>query len=73
MKIVLTQGFPQIFGQNQILSQSLKNETNRLLVFQRVALNGQLNSDLEKISNWAHQWKMPFNVDPKKQVQEAIF
>ena len=41
--------------------------------FQRAVLNGQLNSDLEKISNWAHQWKMYFNVDPKKQVQEAIF
>ena len=33
----------------------------------------QLNSDLEKISNWAHQWKMSFNPDPKKQAQEVIF
>ena len=30
----------------------------------------QLNSDLEKKSNWAYQWKMSFNPDPKKQVQE---
>ena len=29
----------------------------------------QLNSDLETISHWAHQWKMSFNPDPKKQAQ----
>ena len=33
----------------------------------------QLNSDLEKISNWAHHWKTSFNPDPKKQAQEVIF
>ena len=33
----------------------------------------QLNSDLEKIFNWAHQWKMSFNPDPQKQAQEVIF
>ena len=32
-----------------------------------------LNSDLMKISNWAFQWKMRFNPDPKKQAQEVIF
>ena len=33
----------------------------------------QLNSNLEKISNWTHHWKMSFNPDPKKQAQEVIF
>ena len=32
-----------------------------------------LNNDLSKISNWAFQWKMSFNPDPSKQVQEVIF
>ena len=32
-----------------------------------------LNSDLMKISNWAFQWKMRFNPDPKKQAHEVIF
>ena len=32
-----------------------------------------LNKDLEKISNWATQWKMNFNPDTTKQVQEVIF
>ena len=32
-----------------------------------------LNSDLIKISDWAFQWKMRFNSDPKKQAQEVIF
>ena len=32
-----------------------------------------LNEDLEKIGNWAFKWKMNFNPDPNKQVQEIIF
>ena len=33
----------------------------------------QLNSDLEIISNWAHQLKMQFNPDKKKQAVQVIF
>ena len=33
----------------------------------------QLNSDLEKISNWTHQWKMSCNPDPIKQAQKLYF
>ena len=32
-----------------------------------------LNTDLETIRNWAHQWKMEFNPDPTKQATEIIF
>ena len=32
-----------------------------------------LNSDLEKISHWAYQWKVQFNPDPSKQANEVIF
>ena len=32
-----------------------------------------LNSDLEKITKWAHQWKMQFNPDPNKQANQVIF
>ena len=32
-----------------------------------------LNKDLEIINKWACQWKMNFNPDPTKQVQEVIF
>ena len=32
-----------------------------------------LNSDWEIIKNWAYQWKMQFNLDPKKQANEVIF
>ena len=32
-----------------------------------------LNDDFEKISNWAFQWKMNFNPDINKQVEEVIF
>ena len=31
------------------------------------------NYDLEKVSNWAYQWKMLFNPDPNKQANEVIF
>ena len=33
----------------------------------------KLNLDLEKISEWAFQWKMRFNHDPNKQANEVIF
>ena len=33
----------------------------------------ELNGDLEKILNWAYQWKMSFNPDKSKQAQEVIF
>ena len=29
--------------------------------------------DLPKIAEWAHQWKMSFNPDLRKQAQEVIF
>ena len=33
----------------------------------------ELNKDLQKISEWAHHWKMTFNPDQNKQAQEVIF
>ena len=33
----------------------------------------ELNADLEKINQWAYQWKMQFNPDPNKQANEVIF
>ena len=32
-----------------------------------------LNIDLEKINQWAFQWKMQFNPDPNKQANQVIF
>ena len=32
-----------------------------------------LNEGLDKIGNWAFQWKINFNPDPNKQAQEIIF
>ena len=33
----------------------------------------QLNDDLKKISDWAYQWEISFNLDLSKQAQEVIF
>ena len=33
----------------------------------------KLNSDLQKISEWAFKWNISFNPDPTKQAQEVIF
>ena len=33
----------------------------------------KLNQDLNRINNWAFQWKMCFNPDTSKQAQEVIF
>ena len=32
-----------------------------------------LNSNLNKINDWAFQWKMNFDRDPDRQAQEEIF
>ena len=32
-----------------------------------------LNSDLKETSEWAHQWKIIFNRDPRKQATEVSF
>ena len=32
-----------------------------------------LNHDLNKIGEWAYQWKMSFNPDPNKQANEVLF
>ena len=55
---------PKLFAENNSLfsvAQNINSTTN------------DLNSDLIKISDWAFQWKMRFNPDPKKQAQEVIF
>ena len=33
----------------------------------------ELNSDLRKINDWAHKWRMSFNPDPLKQATEVLF
>ena len=33
----------------------------------------ELENDLNKIQEWAYQWKMSFNPDASKQAQEVIF
>ena len=43
-----------------IVKNSVESQTN-------------LNNDLEKINQWAHQWKMNFNPDPTKQAIQVIF
>ena len=33
----------------------------------------ELDKDLNKINNWAFQWKMKFKPDPSKQAQDVLF
>ena len=33
----------------------------------------ELNNDLKNVNDWAYQWKISFNPDPRKQAQEVIF
>ena len=43
-----------------------------LVVHDVTQSTNELNDHLEKISNWAYQWKMSFNPDKSKQAQEII-
>ena len=35
--------------------------------------NSELNNDLYQINKWAFQWKVNFNQNPSKQIQEIFF
>ena len=35
--------------------------------------SAELDRDLGRVAGWAYQWKMPFNLDPCKQVVEVHF
>ena len=54
----------KIFANNTSLFSIIINARNS---------QNTLNSDLEIIKNWAYQWKMRFNPEPKKQANEVIF
>ena len=47
--------------------------TLSLKVINTIYSENTLNADIKSISNWAYQWKMQFNPDPKKQTNEVIF
>ena len=55
---------PKLFANDTSLFSVIKNvnETAK-----------KLNKNLENISKWAHQWKMPFNPDPTKMAKEVLF
>jgi len=43
------------------------------LILNQIRCSIELNSDMQKVSEWAHQWKMSFNPDPSKQAVEVYF
>ena len=43
------------------------------LILDQVRSYNELTRDLDKISEWAYQWKMSFNPDPSKQAVEVCF
>ena len=43
------------------------------MVYDATQSINELNDNLEKNPNWVYQWKMSFNPDKSKQVQEVIF
>ena len=54
----------KLFADDKLLFSVIHNITDSVNL---------LNSNLFKINEWALQWKMSFNSDPKKQAQEIIF
>ena len=54
----------KIFADDASLFSKVRNINNSA---------NKLNDDLEKISQWAYQWKMQFNRDTNKQANEVTF
>ena len=55
---------PKLFADNTSLFS---------VIFDKDLPAKNLNDDLNRINNWAFQWKMSFNPDPNKQAQEVLF
>ena len=43
------------------------------LILDQIRCSQELNNDMQKVAEWAHQWKMSFNPDPSKQAVEVYF
>ena len=56
----------------QIALEYTTDETSSV-IRDSCTVKNELNDDLVKINNWAHQWKMIFNPDLNKQAREVIF
>ena len=59
------------------ITQSVKLFADDTSIFSTIHDNNSsasnLNSDHQKISEWAFKWKMSFNPDTTKQDQEVVF
>ena len=62
-------------SENLISNPKLSADDTSLfsVIFDKDLSAKNLNDDLNRINNWAFQWKMSFNPDPNKQAQEVIF
>ena len=58
------QSNPKLFADDTSLFSTVQDITTSTVT---------LNNDLTKISEWAGQWKMNSNPDPRKQAQELLF
>ena len=47
--------------------------SNAKLFADDTSLFSVVHDDLKQVNDWAFQWKMSFNTDPNKQVQELTF
>ena len=55
------------------IAKLFADDTSLILIVQNKNNSAsQLDNDLNKVSDWAYTWKMSFNPDPAKQVQEVI-
>ena len=59
------------------LSTNIKlfaNDTSLFAVVHGIATSScDLNYDLNRVREWAFQWKMSFNPEPSKQAEEVTF
>ena len=59
---------------HQTLIKVFADDTPILCTLKSINIStDQVNGDLEKNSNWAHQWRMSFNPCPMKLAQEVVF
>ena len=65
-------GVPQVWILGPLFFLIYINDLSDNLITDPNAKVNDLNNGLEKINDWAYQWKMNFNPDPFKQAQEVL-
>ena len=74
VKVGVPQGSKELLADIIPIVKLFADDTSLFSIFHDPNTSAnELSKDLQKVSEWAYQWKMSFNPDQNKQAQKVIF